>query len=142
MGFHAVFFRRKRAGKVITMRSNIHDFINAAKAKALDVENKQPTQALFNNFESTNTIFNQQKLISLNKKNLIKTREAIDFLDKAVELINGARAILHDFDELDLGALRMAGNFTLGTSYMLEEFLKQQKGQSDRRCDFKTRHTS
>ena len=121
------------------MQQALHDFINVAKAKALEVKNKQPTQALFNSFESQNTIFNQQKYIHLDKMQLQAVRESIVCLDKTNEMIMATLAALGDFHHLDLGALRMAGNFSLGTSFMLEEYLNQQKGVSIKVCDFATR---
>ena len=121
------------------MRSNVHLFIEKAKASALATPKNQVTEGLFLSEGAKSTIFNQVNYISLNKMELQQVREAIVCLDKACELIVSAMGALNEFKHLDLNALQLSGNFARGTSYMLEEFLTQQKGVSAKVCDFATR---
>jgi hypothetical protein len=121
------------------MRSNVHNFINAAKAKALEESNKQATHGQFISENAKNSIFNQANYIHLNKQELLAVRESIVALQQATDLIASALAALKDFQQFETSHLRMAGNFVRGTDYMLQEFLQQQKGVSAKVCDFATR---
>lgn len=121
------------------MRSNVHKFINDAKASALVKQKKSVTEALFLSEGAKNSIFQQANHIRLTKNELQAVRESIVCLDKACELIASTLAALDDFKHLDLNALQLAGNFSKGTSFMLEEFMQQQSGVSRNVCDFATR---